>query len=329
MRSPNKRSRTRFVPRTITGAKPLKVMPGFLPPALATLRTTVPPGDGWIHEIKFDGYRIQPHLVRSSAIIYTRNGHDWTNRFSTIASAVSHLPAERLILDGEVVVAKDGRSNFSELQADLAVGRRDRMALYVFDILSFDGFDLRDAPLTERKRVLAGLLAESRRDGPVIYSDHFESDGDAVFRHSCGLGFEGIVSKRRDAPYRSGRAEDWIKVKCVQCARYPIIGFVPETASIAALYLGRQDGKDLIYAGKVGTGFSRKTAAAIRRQLDAIATPTSRLTVPIRKPKARWVEPKLWAEVDYRDITSDCLLRHSSFQGLFDSQKSSHNLTPK
>lgn len=122
--------------------------------------------------------------------------------------------------------------------------------------------------------------------------------GAVVFKHTCKLGFEDIISKRRDAPYRSGRAEDWIKIKCVRRARYSVVGFVPETASIAALYLGRHDGGTLVYAGKVGTGFTRKTANAVRRKLDEIIVARSPLTVPIRKPKAKWVEPKLWAEDD-------------------------------
>ena len=324
-----KRSMTRFVARTIKGAKPLGVMPGFIAPELATLRANIPPGDTWIHEIKFDGYRLQAHSLRSEVTLYTRSGLNWTKRFPTVAAVVAKLPAERIILDGEVIVEKDGRPNFSELQADLANSRYDRMTYYAFDILYLDGFDLRPSPLVERKRVLAGLLNEAALAGPLFYSDHFETEGKAIFDHCCRLGFEGVISKRADAPYRSGRTEDWIKVKCVQRARFPIVGFIKETGSIAALYLGKQDGKDLVYAGKVGTGFSRKVASEVRRRLDPLVSPKSKLTVAIRKPKATWVEPRLFAEVDYRDITSDGLLRHSSFQGLFASAKSTESLTPR
>lgn len=146
-------------------------MPSFIPRELATLRTNIPPGDAWIHEIKFDDYRLQAHRLCSEATLYTRSGLNWTKRFPTIASVVSKLPAERPILDGEVIVERDGRPNFSELQADLANNRYDRMTYYTFDILYLDGFDLRPAPLIERKRVLAGLLNEASLGGPLIYSN--------------------------------------------------------------------------------------------------------------------------------------------------------------
>ena len=233
------------------------------------------------------------------------------------------------ILDGEVIVEKDGRSNFSELQAELAAGRKRRLHYYVFDLLYFDGFDLRESPQIERKRVLELLLQEVAVAPPIFYSAHFPTDGRELFQHACKLKLEGTISKLANAPYRSERNENWIKNKCVQRAKFPIIGFVPETAGIAALYLGKKEGKDLIYVGKVGTGFNRKTSSEIRKRLNEIIVPTAMLTKPIRKPKATWVEPKYFAEVDYRDITSEGYLRHSSFQGLFESEKSTTNLTSR
>ena len=208
----------RFIGRVIEGSRPGK-HPGFVEPALATLRTKPPTGAGYIHEIKFDGYRVQAHLRGGLAYLYTRSGLNWTKRFPTIAVAVAASP--RLILDGEVISANErGAANFSALQDDLSRSRYDRMAYYAFDILYLDGFDLRAAPLVERKRVLGGLLKEAGDIGPLFLSDHFEDEGAMIFDKSCELGLEGIVSKLRNAPYRSGRTESWIKVKCLQVARY-------------------------------------------------------------------------------------------------------------
>jgi len=208
----------RFIGRVIDGSKPGK-HPGFVEPALATLRTKPPTGAGYIHEIKFDGYRVQAHLRGGLASLYTRSGLNWTKRFPTIAAAVGSIPATELILDGEVISANEhGTANFSALQDDLSKSRYDRMAFYAFDMLYLDGFDLRAAPLVERKRVLEGLLKEAGDTGPLFFSDHFEDDSAMIFDMSCALGLEGIVSKVRNAPYRSGRTEAWIKTKCLQIA---------------------------------------------------------------------------------------------------------------
>lgn len=173
------------------------------------------------------------------------------------------------------------------------------------------------------------LLQEVAVAPPIFYSAHFPTDGRELFQHACKLQLEGTISKLASAPYHSDRNENWIKNKCVQQARFPIIGFVPETAGIAALYLGKKEGNAITYVGKVGTGFSRKTASEIRKRLDEIIVPKAMLAKPIRKPKAAWVKPKYFAAVDYRDITSDGYLRHSSFQGLFESERSTTNLTSK
>jgi bifunctional non-homologous end joining protein LigD len=308
-----KRTQTRFIARMIEGAKPSD-MPGFIPPQLATLKSKAPVGDQWLHEIKYDGYRLQIHLNKGVKI-YTRNGHDWTNRFPLIADAFD-IPVERAILDGEVVVIKDGRTNFSELQADLASGRQQRMQFFTFDLMFLEGFDLRKSPQIERKRVLRMLFDETRLKGPVIYSEHLATDGNEMFAHSCKLGWEGIVSKSASAPYRSDRNEGWLKIKCVQKGKFPIIGFVKDPTGVAALYLGKREGKQLVYMGKVGTGWSRTVSGQIRKQLDTVVSPKSRLTKPVKKPKATWVEPSFIAEIEYRDITSEGLLRQSSFKGL-------------
>jgi bifunctional non-homologous end joining protein LigD len=288
-------------------------MPGFIKPQLATLKSKAPKGDRWLHEIKYDGYRIQVHANRGRKKVYTRNGLDWTKRFSTIAAALD-IPGEAII-DGEVVVVHEGRTNFSELQAELAAGRQDRLVYYAFDLLWRDG-DLRKLPQIERKEALLDLLGESDTPHPVLFSEHLVGDGQAMFEHAAKLNWEGIISKRADAPYRSERTENWLKIKTTQREKFPVVGFVKDPTGVAALYLGKQQGKELVYMGKVGTGWSRTVSSEIRKQLDGVVSPKSKLTKPIRKPKATWVEPKFFADVEYGDITSEGLLRASSFKWL-------------
>jgi bifunctional non-homologous end joining protein LigD len=221
----------------------------------------------------------------------------------------------RRTLDGEVVVIHEGRTNFSELQAELAAGKQDRLVYYAFDLLWRDG-DLRKLPQVERKQMLSDLLGENDIGLPVIFSEHLPGDGQEMFKHAAKLNFEGIVSKNAQAPYRSDRNEAWLKIKTVQKGKFPVIGFVKDPTGVAALYLGKREGKDLVYMGKVGTGWSRTVSSQIRKQLDTVVSPKSKLTKPIKKPKATWVEPTFFADVEYRDITSEGLLRQSSFKGL-------------
>jgi bifunctional non-homologous end joining protein LigD len=226
-------------------------MPGFIRPQLATLKTRAPKGDRWLHEIKYDGYRVQIHLNKGKRKVYTRNGLDWTKRFSVIAGALD-IPGQAII-DGEVVVVHEGRTNFSELQAELAASRQDRLVFYAFDLLWRDG-DLRKHPQIERKQALSDLLGENGIELPIIYSEHLTGDGQEMFEHAAKLGWEGIISKNAQAPYRSDRNEAWLKIKAVQTGKFPVIGFVKDPTGVAALYLGKRAGKDLVYMGKVGTG---------------------------------------------------------------------------
>jgi bifunctional non-homologous end joining protein LigD len=211
-------------------------------------------------------------------------------------------------------VIKHGRTNFSELQAELAAGRQDRLVFYACDLLYLDGLDLRRSPQIERKRVLKALLDGC--EGPVLYSEHLVGVGQEMFEHAAKLNWEGIVSKNADAAYRSDRNEAWLKIKTSQRARFPIVGFVKDPTGVAALYLGKREGEDLVYMGKVGTGWSRTVSSQIRKQLNDVVTPNSKLTKAIKKPKATWVEPSFHAEVEFRDITSEGLLRDASFKGL-------------
>jgi bifunctional non-homologous end joining protein LigD len=288
-------------------------MPGFIKPQLATLKSKAPKGEQWLHEIKYDGYRVQVHLNRGRKKVYTRNGLDWTKHFSTIAGALD-IPGEAFI-DGEVVVVHEGRTNFSELQAELAAGRQDRLVYYAFDLLWRDG-ELRKLPQIERKQALLALLGENDVELPVLYSEHLTGDGQQMFEHAAKLNWEGIISKRADAPYRSERNESWLKIKTVRKGKFPVVGFIKDPTGVAALYLGKREGKELVYMGKVGTGWSRTISSQIRKQLDAVVSPKSKLTRPIKKPKAAWVEPTFYADVECRDTTSEGLLRASSFKGL-------------
>jgi bifunctional non-homologous end joining protein LigD len=290
--------------------------PSFIEPCLATLRGSVPNGGAYVHELKFDGYRIQAHLHQGRVTLYTRSGFDWTKRFATVAADVALLPAEELVLDGEIICADpDGRPNFSALQDDLKRGRHDRFVYYAFDLLHLNGVDARPAPLTERKRVLQSILAETRTTAPrVLYSEHFE-DGAALYAQATNLGLEGIISKRADSPYRSGRGEQWIKVKCWKHERFAVVGFVPEgSAGLLKLRLARRQQDGLIYVGRVGTGWDRKAAQAVRRALEPLPRRTPPLA--IKKADTIWVEPRFDVEITYAEITDDGMLRHPVFKSL-------------
>ena len=237
-----------------TPAKPAAEMPDFLPPMLATLGKATPSDDRWLHEIKFDGYRIQAHLHGGKVRLFTRSGRDWTDRFGgALAQALAALPAEQAILDGEVVVEVAGRSSdFSALQADLSEGRSDRMLYYVFDLLHLNGRDLTPLPLVERKRLLATLIGQAA--DPIRLSEHLDDRGEIVLRHACRMGLEGVVSKLRDSPYRPGRGQAWVKSKCSARQEFVIGGFVPSSASpraIGSLVMGVFDGDRLRHVGRV------------------------------------------------------------------------------
>ena len=180
------------------------------------------------------------------------------------------------------MVIKDGRTNFSELQAELAAGRQDRIQFYAFDLLWKDG-DMRKLPQLERKQALSDLLGENDIESPVLYGEHLTGDGQVMFEHAGKLGWEGIISKNSEAPYRSERTEAWLKVKTVLKGKFPVIGFVKDPTGVAALYLGKREGKELVYMGKVGTGWTRTMSSQIRKQLDTVVSPKSKLTKPIKK----------------------------------------------
>ena len=327
-KDPGPRSQVRFIGRVIKGSKPSE-HPGFIGPALAMLRVQPPPGDRYVHEVKFDGYRVQAHLRGGLVSLWTRGGLDWTHRFPPVAVAVGSLPATGLVMDGEIVSADpQGMANFSALQDDLSRSRYDRIAYYAFDLLYLDGFDLRAARLVERKRVLSGFLHDAGDAGPLHYSEHFEIDGKSMFQKACDMRLEGIVSKLRDSPYRSGRTELWLKAKCLQVARFEVIGYKNGAGS---LYLAKREGKDLIYVGKAGTGFTAEMVLQLAKLMKPITVQKMPLTKkPDRKNKIdQWAQPKYWAEVEYRDITRDGLLRHVTFRGLYSSKSAKKPLVSR
>ena len=293
--------------------------PDFIEPAHPTQHDRPPSGDKWVHEIKVDGYRAQIHVRNGEVQVFSRRGNDWTNRFGSIAHAATRLPIKQAVIDGEVIVATpEGLSDFSALQSELAAERSDHMTFYAFDLLYADGYDLRRAPLVKRKEALARILLGEHR-GRFLFADHLEIEGATVFGRACAMGIEGVVSKLRDAPYQSGRLDSWRKALCRKRDTFPIIGFIAEQPkSIAALYLGRRDGEELLYAGKAGTGFTFETARMLRELLDPITVRKSPLTTPVRKPKASWVQPVVLVDVQYRSVTPDGRLRHASFKGVRD-----------
>jgi bifunctional non-homologous end joining protein LigD len=297
-------------------------LPEFVPPSLATLHSTAPDSPGWIHEIKFDGYRIEARLDHGKVRLLTRKQLDWTHRFERIAKAVAALPAETALLDGELVVENEnGISSFSLLQTDLKDGRGNRFVYWIFDLLYLDGRDLTKEPLNVRKAALKRLLKGQTRKGPVRYADHFDEPGSVIFKHACEMGLEGIVSKLRDAPYRPGRSENFIKVKCHNAQEFVVVGFTPATAmpnAVGALTVAFHDDGELRYAGRVGTGYTHETARDLWRRLKAlkIDRPPVNLPKDERRKNVIWVRPELVVETEFRGLTHDGLLRQAAYKGL-------------
>jgi bifunctional non-homologous end joining protein LigD len=285
--------------------------PGFIAPALASSITKVPSGERWIHEVKFDGYRVQVHVANETVRIFTRTGHDWTNRFTKIAADAWHLNVKSAIIDGEVIVpAADGVSDFSVLQNELR-GKSNKLVLYAFDLLYLNGFDMRKAPLFERKAALRSVIAKS----DLLLSESFEADGTTMLKQACRMGLEGVVSKVRDGRYNSGRINEWVKVTCRQRETLPIAGFALKENKFDGLYIGRLKGKDLLYAGKIDHGFDRVST----KDLQARLKPLIRKEQPYAKKIAHrgvWVEPSLLAEIEYRAKSAEGKVRHPFFKGL-------------
>jgi bifunctional non-homologous end joining protein LigD len=297
-------------------------LPDLVEPQLATLMKAPPSGPAWVHEIKYDGYRMLCRIADGEARMMSRNAKDWTADFASLARSLARLPVESAWLDGEVVaVDARGRSSFQALQNALSGTSKTALTYFAFDLLYLNGIDLRGVALAERKRLLEALLATA--PATVKYSEHFAAPGTAFLQNVQALGLEGMISKRADLPYQPGRGSAWQKVKCERRQELVIGGFTDPEGSregFGALLLGvyDPDGK-LSYAGKVGTGFNAKLLASLHSTLKGLVQEAPAFHNPPRGAEARrahWVKPVLVAEVSFTEWTNDGTLRHPSFQGL-------------
>jgi bifunctional non-homologous end joining protein LigD len=298
-------------------------------PQLPTLVAQPPSGPDWLHEIKLDGYRVLALRDGSRVELRTRSAQDWADRCPHIADAVRDLPLTEALLDGEIVrTDASGRTSFQSLQRALREHRQAELSLVVFDLLHLDGRDLRELPLERRKEALRSLDLREASGGVLSFGDHVEGDGSRVLSHACELAAEGIVSKRRIAPYRGGRSLDWQKTKCLAEQEFVIVGYTDSTrgrAGFGALLLGVHEDAELRFAGRVGTGFDAATLKDLGARLARLGRVTPPVVNPPRGAEARgvhWVKPQLVAQVRVTEWTADGRLRHPSFQGLREDKAS-------
>ena len=307
----------RLRPSALKGAVKAE-MPERVKPQLATPSDAPPGGKGWLHEIKFDGYRTAAHFRNGEVRFITRAGLDWTRRYGVLAQAFAALPCRQALIDGEVVVVgEDGVSRFAELQQALSDGASHKLTFYAFDLVHLDGWDLRQVSLIQRKSLLGKLLAPIASPGSALHlSDHVEGDGQALYDKASEMGLEGIVSKRADAPYVEARTTTWLKTKALRVGDFPIVGYTTSEAAggLAALGVGEWDGGELHWRGKVGTGFDSKDLKTLLARLAPLHTDGPALE---RAPRELVpVRPVLTARIHYANRTRDNSLRHAVFKGL-------------
>ena len=310
----------------ILNGLPKELQPTFIKPQLALEATEPPESPGWLHELKLDGYRMQARKSGAKVQMLTRSGLDWTHRIPSVAAAVATLSAANLTLDGEVVVlAPDGTTNFAQLQASFQEGAANPLTFFVFDLLHLDGRNPRDLPLRARKQLLAPLLPTAD-DAQVRLSEHIEGSGAAMFRGACELHAEGILSKRADAAYHSGRSGDWLKSKCLREQEFVVGGFTLSSDGddrIGSLLLGYYRDGTLIYAGRTGTGFTQKLKRSLRQQFAPLEIPRPPFkAVPTdAKRGALWLRPDLVAQVRFATWTAEDLVRQAAFLGMREDKK--------
>jgi bifunctional non-homologous end joining protein LigD len=298
------------------------ILPAFRVPQLAKLERNVPSGDSWLFEMKFDGYRAQAAIAGDQVRIYSRGGHDWTRQFGYVVPALSQLTKGTALIDGEMcAIDEPGRTNFTLLKNSLD-GRKP-VVFYAFDLLELNGEDIAALPQLERKHRLEALLHKLPDDAPVAYSDHLVGDGAAVFKAMLEGGHEGVIAKSPTARYYSGdRSTAWLKIKCIKRQEFVIIGWRPPdygVDNVRGLFLATYETGKLVYRGGVGTGFTDRMRSDVWELLQTIRTdkPPSIIGMPrVEMRAARWVAPKLLAEVEFTEITPDGLIRHPSFKGL-------------
>ncbi len=294
-------------------------LPAFREPQLCTLVDSVPAGTGWLHEVKYDGYRALVAIGDGKAKVHTRSGLDWTDKFAAIADAAAALPVQSALIDGEIVAYKDGHPDFSTLKD--AIANAGDMTLFAFDLLELNGEDLTPLTTVERKDRLRGIVENGER---IQFAEHVLGSGEELFETMCREGLEGVVSKRADAPYAGARNRTWLKAKCIQRQEFVIVGWTPsdKNRGFRSLLLGLREADGFRYAGKVGTGFDQDLMNDLKNRMTTLSVAKPSVDAASLKTHkaalrgAKWIRPELVAEIAFAEVTPDKVLRHSSFVGL-------------